>query len=135
MLKHTIDPPLPAVIGACEAVATTAFRPGKPCTAMPAGVVERTHRPIFLADHDDRFMPEVVHRVVAGLRHFGQPSTHMPDTGPHMVPLALHEVCRCIAVTGNRITAQLGCGAAIQIVEICCSRHGFYSCLERPDLI
>ena len=64
--EHAVEPPLPAVIRAEEAV-LTAVAPDEPGGTVPAGVVKAFERSVLLPHDQHRLVHEIVHDVVAGL--------------------------------------------------------------------
>ena len=78
---------------------------------MEADVVERAHAAILLTDDEHRFFADFRADVVAGFLQVLQEPTEQPHLGPHMVPLALHELARGVAFLRNehRRDARVRC--------------------------
>ena len=104
-VELAIVAPLPAVVGTVEAL-LVAVAPCQPLTTVAAGVVERAERSVGLLRDDDRLVHEVVDDIITGFFELSNQPGHVPDLGPHVVPLALHELGRVVALAVDRITAE-----------------------------
>ena len=77
----------PRVIRAGDALHGTGSIEDQPRAPMLADVVERADGPVVLAHHDEGLGPDVLHLVVARVRHLPGPAKQQPDPAPHPVPL------------------------------------------------
>ena len=106
MGERAVEIVLPAVIGASDARCRGDIAEDQPVAAMRAGIVERLDRTIVLADHDHRFLAEIVAHDVARFLEFGEHPAQMPDLGPEVVLFQLHPFLRDVAIRGDWIAAH-----------------------------
>ena len=103
--QHAIDAPHPTVIATMEISNRRALL-HQSQRAMLADVVEGSDGTILLLGTDHRLPHEVVHDKVAGLLELYQAPGHMPDLGPHVIPLLLRELLGVVAITRDRISPE-----------------------------
>ncbi|CAI8420770.1 MAG: Uncharacterised protein [Halieaceae bacterium] len=75
---------------------------------MLTNIVKSTNGPIFLLCTDDRLPHEVMHQKVTGCLELHQAPGHMPDFGPHVLPLRARKLCRVVAIARNSVAPQQG---------------------------
>jgi len=114
VLQDAVGAPQPAMIGAFETVHNAGRIPHQPLPTMAAGVVEGLDGAIVLPHADDAFMQEIMDDEVAWLLQFVDAAGDVPDALPHMLPLTVGEVLGPVAVTRDRIAAQMGRVAPVQ---------------------
>jgi hypothetical protein len=78
---------------------------GQPHTAVTAGILEALYA-VFRVNHQHRMFQQIVNRIIADLRNFLQPASHLPDMRPQMRLFEFKKFWIVIALRRN----QLGIG-------------------------
>ena len=94
ILELAVASELPAVERAGELGDAAAIVERYSIAAVRAYVVEGLDRSVVLPDHQDLFMTDLEHLVVAGFREVGSDSGQKPDARPKEFPFLFHEVHR-----------------------------------------
>ncbi|MNG34487.1 hypothetical protein D3C84_1209830 [compost metagenome] len=61
---------------------------------------------LVIAHHEDRLIADLGRDHAARLRQLGYSAADVPDAGPHVIPLLLHELAGVVAIASDRVTAQ-----------------------------
>ncbi|MNN15349.1 hypothetical protein D3C81_1284510 [compost metagenome] len=96
----------PAVVVADQALHLGLLALDHAIAAVLTNVVEGADVTVVVAQDEDRLATDLNGDHAARLRQLGHSASDMPDAGPHVIPLLLHELAGVVAIASDRVAAQ-----------------------------